>query len=165
MRLLLASVIFSQVLSPSTQLEAQPTRPEAPSILFPSLNPNSPRIQTAFNQMVTDYAVCHAYYDFAYSVTGTRSPSLSVKYLGAQANAAYEGHRLEVLANLQNGTFEKRREANRAEMQKVLDSRGFAQLYSIYDGFCEDLRDDPGGSFIRRLPPSVKPMKAASKGV
>lgn len=119
-------------------------------ILLPS--PDSPRVQAAFNQLTTDYATCHAYFDLLAKWYDISSPRLAVSALGGVANAGYEGTRMEKMANLPEGTFYKRRAAMMQDMQKSLDSSGFSVIYSAYDGFCEDLREDPGKAFLRRLP-------------
>lgn len=126
-------------------------------LLFPS--PDDPRIQATFSQMTTDYAACSAYYDLQAAYYDITSPRLTVRSLGGVANAGYEGHRVEALANLPKGTFERRREALKADMLSVLEKVGFGGLYSTYDTFCDDLREDPGRAFLRRLPPKKEPLK------
>jgi hypothetical protein len=126
--------------------------------LLPS-NPMTPRMATAFNQMVTDYAQCSNYWDFSAAYYGITNPGESTVALGGIANAAYEARRLVDLLDLPDDTFEKRRAATRADMIKTLDSYGFSQLYSVFDGFCTTLKDDPGRAFIQRLPKESKPIK------
>lgn len=126
-------------------------------IFFPSAD--DPRVQATFRQMTTDYATCAAYFDLQAAYYHITSPHLTVRSLGGVANAGYEGHRTEALANLPRGTFEARQAAMKRDMIKTLETLGFAGLYSTYDSFCEDLREDPGRAFLRRLPPKSAPMK------
>jgi hypothetical protein len=126
-------------------------------LIFPS--PDDPRVQIAFNQMTTDYATCHAYYDFKAGWHTIESPLLASSALGGMASAGYEGKRVEALANLPAGTFAARRNAMYKDMHATIERAGFTSLYSAYDGFCEDLREDPGTAFLKRLPPKPKEMK------
>jgi len=126
-------------------------------LLFPS--PDDPRVQTAFNQMTTDFATCHAYYDFKAGWFTINQPMLASAALGGMANAGHEGRRMEGLANLPRGTFDQRRAAVHGDMHTTVTDMGFSALYSAYDNFCEDLREDPGTAFLKRLPPKPKETK------
>lgn len=118
--------------------------------------PDAPRAQASFNLMVTDFATCHAYFDLRADYYKIDEPLNAMKSLGAMATMAYEGKRLEALANLPQESFNKRRKAAMANMQGILDSHSFATLYSKYDGECEELRENPGGAFIKHLNPEMK---------
>lgn len=121
--------------------------------------PTTPRMERAFDQMVTDYATCSNYWDFSAAYYGITSPGSSTVALGGMANAAYEARRLVEILDLPSDTFEKRRAATRADMHKTLDKYGFSQLYSMLDGFCTLLKDEPGRAYIQRLPKEVPPLK------
>lgn len=124
-------------------------------------DPSTPRLQAAFDGLTQDFATCHAYFDFKAAWYTVAEPFQMRDALGAQARSGLEGRKVEALANLPAGTFNRRQEATRQDMNKVLDKTGFSALYSAYDGFCEDLVENTGKHFIRHLGPSRQhaPMK------
>jgi len=102
--------------------------------------------------MTTDYATCHAYFDLKAAYHSIADPVEATHALGGLSVMGMEGRRMETLANLSPGSFDRRRKAVMADMQKTLDISGFSALYSAYDGFCDSLKDDPGKHFLRHLP-------------
>lgn len=131
------------------------------AIIAGLLSPVSPDMQRSFDALVVDFATCHAYYGYKEAYFSIGDAAERIKALGAQASAAYEGRRLETLAGLPSGTFYQRQAAISQDMKKTLDSPGFSGLYSVYEGFCEDLRENTGKHYLRHLRKPIKPMKTS----
>lgn len=121
----------------------------------------TPDTASALDKMTTDYATCAAYYDIKAAYYGIMDPSESAAALGSFATMRYEGSRLERFIGLPEGTFNDRQAAMNKDMVRTasIDEAGFPTLYSVYDGFCDQLKENPADNFARHMPKRKSPMK------
>lgn len=114
----------------------------------------------ALDKMTTDYATCAAYYNIKAAYYGIMDPAESSGALGSLSVMRLEGKRIEQFIRLPAGTFDDRQAAMDKDMVQTasVNDLGFSTLYSVYDGFCDQLKENPADNYIRHLP-KKKPMK------